>query len=129
MTVGEGLKGVAILAALALGAVAPDRVERSAFFGPTNASLKGHPELAPSSVALDLSELDPTGASLSIVVDDASLNDPFTGLLQNPEGRGRAWERPAYVSYADAERGLARANVTFNKLDSGSRVLGDAVLN
>ena len=109
MTAGEGLKGVAILFALAVCAVALDRVENSALFGPTHASLKTHPELAPSSSALALSDLDPTSASLSIVVDDASLNDPVTGLLQNPEGRGRAWERPAYVSYADAGRRLVWA--------------------
>lgn len=109
MTAGEVLKGVGIIVALSICAVALDRVEHSALFGPTHASLKTHPELAPSSLALDLSELDPKSARLSIVADDASLNDPVTGLLENPEGRGRAWERPAYVSYADPGQRLVWA--------------------
>jgi hypothetical protein len=36
---------------------------------------------------------------LSIVVDEDDLHDPESGIAVNPLGRGRDWERIAYVSY------------------------------
>ncbi len=39
--------------------------------------------------------------TLSITVDSESLNDKFTGLLNQPTERGRSWERSGYVSYFD----------------------------
>ena len=60
------------------------------------------PTLAPSSLAIDVSELDRRRSYISIVVDQADLYDPNSGLLTNPLERGRAWERVANVSFFDA---------------------------
>jgi hypothetical protein len=36
---------------------------------------------------------------LSVVTDEANLHDPETGIFANIQERGRAWERPASMSY------------------------------
>ena len=81
---------VAILSVIGVAVVALNRVER-----PTDPatdpldtpSASTAPELAaPSSLVLDVSTLDPERAYLSIVVDDADLNDPVIGLLANQRG-------------------------------------------
>ncbi len=57
-------------------------------------------DVAPArSASQDLSALDPDRSYLSIVADDADLNDPESGIMTNRRKRGRDWERPAQVSY------------------------------
>jgi hypothetical protein len=43
---------------------------------------------------------------LSIIVDDDDLYDPVTGILANPFGRGRNWERLAHISYFEQGHAL-----------------------
>ena len=104
MTARQALKGAAILSVIGVVVVALNCVERPTDLAADpldTPSASTAPELAPSSLVLDVSALDPERAYLSIVVDDADLNDPVIGLLANPRGRGRSWERAAQLSYFD----------------------------
>ena len=104
MTARQGLTGVAILSVIGVAVVVLNRVERptdSAADPLDTPSTSTAPELAPSSLALDVSALDPERAYLSIVVDDADLHDRVIGLLTHPTARGRSWERAAQLSYFD----------------------------
>ena len=74
----QGVKSLAILAMLAALVVALDRLERSAIFRPPIEGSGGDPGPAPSIGAVTPSELDPERSHLSIVVDEAALDDPVT---------------------------------------------------
>src|SRR5215210_4770422 len=52
----------------------------------------------PSTVAAEQLASDglPT---ISVATEEAGLYDPSHGILAHPQEKGRAWERPAYVSY------------------------------
>ena len=130
MTARQGLTGVAILSVIGVAVVVLNRVERptdSAADPLDTPSTSTAPELAPSSLALDVSALDPERAYLSIVVDDADLHDRVIGLLTHADGaqaargsarlsshistQGRAWSGPQRPVYADtvAARGGERS--------------------
>lgn len=55
----------------------------------------------PSSTAVKPEFFKPGWPLLSIWVDPPDLFDAERGIVTNPEGRGRAWERLCYVSYYD----------------------------
>lgn len=59
------------------------------------------PDRLPSSTALDPRVVASRLPVLSLYVPPADLHDPARGLLANPLGRGRDWERPGFVSYFD----------------------------
>ena len=83
-----------IVAVLALGGFAFNQLDRA------RSSDRAEPPATPApSPADSLVTLDPALTYVSIAVDDTDLNDPVAGLLVNPDGRGRAWERRADLSY------------------------------
>ena len=53
----------------------------------------------PSSVIAPADQIALGQPLLSIYIPDDSLYDPDTGIIANVQARGRAWERPASVSY------------------------------
>ena len=57
------------------------------------------PHQFPSSLVVPARERSRPGALLSVYTEARYLYDPDYGLLNNPTGRGRAWEHPATVSY------------------------------
>lgn len=56
---------------------------------------------APSSQAVRARYLAAGQWLVSLVISDESLNDPARGILANPEGRGREWEREGWLSMYD----------------------------
>ncbi len=62
------------------------------------------PEDAPSSRAVGAGDLAPGQWLVSVALPDESLHDPSDGILANPEGRGRRWERVAWVSLYHGRR-------------------------
>lgn len=56
--------------------------------------------------------------------DDASLNDPESGILANPKERGREWERPAAVVYYRNGREVLATGAGMRLHGGGSRELG-----
>jgi len=61
-------------------------------------------ENAPSSRVVTSGMLHAGQWLVSIAVPEESLRDPARGILANPEGRGRDWERVAWVSLYDGQR-------------------------
>lgn len=82
------------------------------------------PQQAPSSQAVDASEFL-TRSYISIVVDDADLNDSALGLLTNPMRRGRSWEVIAYASYFEGTRLVWESRVGLRVHGGVSRRRGD----
>ena len=50
---------------------------------------------------MDPAEVEAGLPLMSLWVDRNDLYNPVTGILANKYGRGRAWERPGFVSYFD----------------------------
>lgn len=57
------------------------------------------PQSYPSSTILDQALIDTGHPILSVVVSDKDLYDPATGIIANRKRKGRAWERPCFISY------------------------------
>jgi len=73
----------------------------------------------PSTRIITPDDFDPPWPIVSVVTDDANLHDPETGIFANIQERGRAWERPASMSYfEDGE--LAFATDVGIRLHGGS---------
>jgi CotH protein len=62
------------------------------------------PEDYPSSTALDPSIIASGLPILSVVVAEKDLNDPDTGIIANSKRKGKAWERPCFISYYNQGR-------------------------
>jgi hypothetical protein len=61
-------------------------------------------DLMPSTRVVPTEHLVSGQPLLSVVTSDDDLHDPERGLLVHPMGRGRDWERFAYVSYFEDAR-------------------------
>lgn len=59
------------------------------------------PEKIPSSLIMDQSIISKGIPILSVVVDENDLYDPSTGIFTNRKRKGKAWERPCFISYYD----------------------------
>ncbi len=59
---------------------------------------------------------------LSLVLDDAGLYHPDTGLIPNKSSRGRQWERPASCSYFDEKGNLRFASMVGVRIHGGKRM-------
>ena len=83
-------------------------------------------ETMPSSI-LAASDLRHELPSLSLATDDDSLYDPETGILVNRQGRGREWERLAWVSLYEQGRLQAGMRVGLRLQGDSSRRSADLV--
>ena len=57
------------------------------------------PEALPSSTIVHATEIMRPEPLVSVVIDQTDLYDPAKGILANPRKHGKAWERPAFLSY------------------------------
>lgn len=73
---------------------------------------------APSSTAVPDTFLRPGQWLVSVAIPEESLNDPKRGILTNPLGRGREWERVGWVSVYEGHR-LAFATRVGLRLQGG----------
>ncbi len=64
-------------------------------YGVTEAS----PSELPSTTIIPEYERKRPEPLVSVVIDNADLYDPDTGIVTNPEKHGKVWERPAFFSY------------------------------
>jgi len=59
------------------------------------------PEDYPSSKLLDLPTINRGIPILSVAIGEKDFNDPETGIIENRKRKGKAWERPCFISYYD----------------------------
>jgi len=55
----------------------------------------------PSSRILDQDIIEKGIPILSVAIDEEDINHPETGIIENRKKKGRAWERPCFISYYD----------------------------
>jgi hypothetical protein len=79
-------------------------VEKTRLFEDTRFAVHRDPDLMPSTRAVPGRYLVTGQPILSVVTSEGDLHDPTRGILVHPTGRGREWERFAYVSYFDEGR-------------------------
>ena len=89
-------------ALVAIGTVA----ERHGAFVGLRFSIQRSPDLMPSTALAPETEVRRGVPTLSLYVSDPDLYDRATGILANKHAHGRAWERPATLTYFD--RGQVR---------------------
>ena len=76
----------------------------------------------PSTTALPEEEIARGLPLIAIGIDPAHLYDPETGLLTHLQARGRAWERPARMSYYDEGRLVFASGVGLRLHGGASRL-------
>lgn len=120
MTRFQHLATAAALAAalVAIGVVA----EQHAALFALKFSIQRNPELMPSSVVVPDDEIRRGLPTLSLYVSDRDLHDRATGILANKDKHGRAWERPATVSYLEGGRVLFSSTAGVRVHGGGSRL-------
>ena len=96
-----------IVAGLALAVFVLGLLERATAPDRSAPSTPSASPVGDALAAVDLAALDPDVAYVSLAVAHTDLHDPVLGLLTNPEGRGRAWERRADVAYIRPNREAA----------------------
>jgi hypothetical protein len=76
----------------------------------------------PSSQVITKRHLKKNWPVLSLVLDDADLYHPDTGLVPNKSSRGRQWERLASCSYFDEKGKLRFASMVGVRMHGGKRM-------
>lgn len=76
-------------------------IEEKELFEHARFALHRDPARMPSTRAVPPATLAAGQPVLSIVASEEDLRDPQRGILVQPAGRGRQWERYAYLSYFD----------------------------
>lgn len=79
-------------------------VEKHRLFEDTRFAVHRDPDLMPSTRAVPRRYVVTGQPILSVVASEGDMHDPTRGILVHPTGRGREWERFAYVSYFDEGR-------------------------
>lgn len=105
----------------------PRKIEQLAFPRKRKKSLYRHvvddgSQSFPSSQVITQEHFKENWPILSLVIDEANLYHPDTGLLANKTARGRQWERPAYCSYFDEHGKLRFASMVGMRMHGGKRM-------
>jgi hypothetical protein len=114
---------LATAAALASVLVAVGLVaEQQGALAPLKFSIQRTSELMPSTVLIPDEELRRGLPTVSLYVADRDLYDPATGILSNKNQHGRAWERPATITYLENGRALFSSTAGVRVHGGGSRL-------
>jgi hypothetical protein len=114
---------LATAAALAGALVAVGLVaEQLRALAPLKFSIQRTPELMPSTVLVPEAEVRRGLPTVSLYVADRDLYDRATGILANKNQHGRAWERPATISYLENGRVLFSSTAGVRVHGGGSRL-------
>ena len=106
------------VALVAIGAAA----ERHGAFVGLRFSIQRSPDLMPSTALVPENEVQRGVPTLSLYVSDPDLYDRETGILANKQAHGRAWERPAAITYFDGGHVRFASTAGVRVHGGGSRV-------